>query len=135
VCAAVLVVSIWTPIAFPDIRVRWFSWPNIALLVPVPIVTAVVAWLEWRALNRTDSEAGPFIGAIALFAMSYLGLGISLFPYVVPHRLTLWQAASDPSTQVFLLIGTLFLLPVILMYTGWSYWVFRGKVRADAGYH
>ena len=75
------------------------------------------------------------VGAIALFAMSYLGLGISLFPYVVPHRLTLWQAASDPSTQVFLLIGTLFLLPVILMYTGWSYWVFRGKVRADAGYH
>ena len=108
---------------------------NFALLAPVPIVTAVVAWLEWRTLNRADSEAGPFIGAIALFAMSYLGLGISLFPYVVPHRLTLWQAASDPSTQVFLLIGTLFLLPVILMYTGWSYWVFRGKVRADAGYH
>ena len=135
VCAAVLVVSIWTPIAFPDIRGRWFLWPNIALLVPVPLVTVVVAWLEWQALNRADSEAGPFIGAIALFAMSYLGLGISLFPYVVPHRLTLWQAASDPSTQVFLLIGTVFLLPVILMYSGWSYWVFRGKVRADAGYH
>ena len=64
-----------------------------------------------------------------------LGLGISLFPYVVPHRLTLWQAASNPSAQVFLLIGTMFLLPVILMYTGWSYWVFRGKVRADVGYH
>jgi cytochrome d ubiquinol oxidase subunit II len=87
------------------------SWPNIALLAPVPIVTAVVAWPEWRTLNRADSEAGPFIGAIALFAMSYLGLGISLFPYVVPHRLTLWQVASNPSTQVFL-------LPVILMYSG-----------------
>ena len=107
----------------------------ILLLAPVPIVTAVVAWLEWRALNRADSEVGPFIGAIALFVMSYLGLGISLFPYVVPYRLTLWQAASPPSTQGFLLVGTLFLLPVILMYTGWSYWVFRGKVRADGGYH
>ena len=135
VCAAILVVSIWTSIAFPDIRSRWFSWPDIALLTPVPIVTAVVAWLEWRTLNRADSEAGPFIGAVALFALSYLGLGISLFPYVVPHRLTLWQAASNPSAQVFLLMGTLFLLPVILMYTGWSYWVFRGKVRADTGYH
>ncbi len=135
VCAAVLVVSIWTPIAFTDIRSRWFSWPNFWLLAPVPIVTAVVAWLEWRTLNRADSEVGPFIGAIALFVMSYLGLSISLFPYVVPYRLTLWQAASPPSTQAFLLVGTLFLLPVILMYTGWSYWVFRGKVRADVGYH
>jgi cytochrome bd ubiquinol oxidase subunit II len=134
VCAAILLVSIWTTVAFPDIRSRWFSWPDVALLTPVPIVTAAVAWLELRSLNRTDSEAGPFIGAITLFALSYLGIGISLFPYVVPHRLTLWQAASNPSTQVFLLIGTLFLLPVILMYTGWSYWVFRGKVRADIGY-
>jgi cytochrome d ubiquinol oxidase subunit II len=135
VCVAILLVSIWTSIAFPDIRSRWFSWPDIALLTPVPIVTAVVAWLEWRTLNRADSEAGPFIGAVALFALSYLGIGISLFPYVVPHRLTLWQAAANPSAQVFLLIGTLFLLPVILMYTGYSYWVFRGKVRTDVGYH
>jgi cytochrome bd ubiquinol oxidase subunit II len=135
VCAAILLVSIWTPIEFAEIRDRWFSWPNIALLAPVPIVTVVLAWLEWRALNHPESEAGPFIGAIALFAISYLGLGISLFPYVVPHQLTVWQAAADPSTQVFLLIGALFLLPVILMYTGWSYWVFRGKVRADTGYH
>jgi cytochrome bd ubiquinol oxidase subunit II len=120
VCGAILAVSIWTSIAFPDVRGRWLSWPDIALLTPVPIVTAAVAWLEWRALTRSDSESGPFIGAVALFALSYLGLGISLFPYVVPHRLTLWQAASDPSAQVFLLIGALFLLPVILMYTGWS---------------
>ena len=134
VCAAVLLVSLWTPIAFPEIRARWFAWPNIGLLAPVPIITAVVAWLEWRALNRADAEVAPFAGAIGLFVMSYIGLGISLFPYVVPPRLTLWQAASDPSTQVFLLLGALFLLPVILMYTGWSYWVFRGKVRADVGY-
>ncbi len=67
--------------------------------------------------------------------MSYLGIGISLWPMIVPYRFTLWQAASSADTQAFLLIGTLFLLPIILMYTGWSYWVFRGKVRADIGYH
>jgi len=77
----------------------------------------------------------PFIGAIGLFAMSFMGLAISLWPMVVPFHYTLWQAASSPSTQAFLLIGTLFLLPVILMYTAWSYWVFRGKVHGDIGYH
>ena len=66
--------------------------------------------------------------------MCYLGLAISLFPYVVPHAITLDQAAGAPQAQAFLLIGTLFLLPIILMYTGWSYWVFRGKVRSDIGY-
>ena len=77
----------------------------------------------------------PFLGAIGLFVMAYVGIAISLWPMIVPYHYTLWQAASSPSTQAFLLIGTLFLLPVILIYTAWSYWVFRGKVRADVGYH
>jgi len=77
----------------------------------------------------------PFLAAIGLFAMSFVGIAISLWPMIVPYKYTLWQAASSPSTQAFLLIGTLFLLPVILMYTAWSYWVFRGKVRAGEGYH
>jgi len=77
----------------------------------------------------------PFLAAIGLFAMSFVGLAISLWPMIVPYKYTLWQAASSQSTQAFLLIGTLFLLPVILMYTAWSYWVFRGKVRAGEGYH
>ena len=135
VCVGVLVVSVWTPLMAADIAHRWFSWPNIAVLSPVPVITALIAWGEWRALNRASAEWGPFFGAVGLFAMSYLGLGISLWPMVVPHRYTLWEAASDPSTQAFLLVGTLFLLPVILVYSGWSYWVFRGKVRADIGYH
>jgi cytochrome d ubiquinol oxidase subunit II len=71
---------------------------------------------------------------MGLFLMSYLGIAISLWPMIVPGHYTLWQAASAPGTQAFLLIGTLLLLPVILMYTGWSYWVFRGKVRGDIGY-
>jgi cytochrome d ubiquinol oxidase subunit II len=131
---AVAVVSVWTPLVDPEIKVRWFSWPNIALLAPVPIITAGLAVWAWRSL-RGSAEASPFIAAICLFAMSYLGVAISLWPMIVPHTFTLWEAASAPSTQAFLAVGTLFLLPVILMYTGWSYWVFRGKVRADIGYH
>ena len=134
VLVAVGAVSIWTPLADPDIAHRWFSWPNLIFLAPVPVVTAVIAFFVWRSLNR-QSEAGPFIGAIGLFLMSYLGIAISLWPMIVPHHYTLREAASSESTQAFLLVGTLFLLPIILLYTAWSYWVFRGKVRADIGYH
>jgi cytochrome d ubiquinol oxidase subunit II len=134
VAIAILGVSLWTPAIDPTIAQRWFSWPNLVFLSPVPIVTAIITVLVWRALNR-PSEFGPFVGAVGLFLMSYIGIAISLWPMIVPHRYTLWQAASPESTQAFLLVGTLFLLPVILLYTGWSYWVFRGKVRGDMGYH
>jgi cytochrome d ubiquinol oxidase subunit II len=134
VLVAILAVSIWTPLAHPDIAARWFSWPNIAFLSPVPVITALVAIWEWIVL-RARHNLSPFIGAVLLFLMSFIGIAISLWPMIVPYHYTLWQAASSPSTQAFLLIGTLFLLPVILMYTAWSYWVFRGKVRADTGYH
>jgi cytochrome bd ubiquinol oxidase subunit II len=134
VVAAIGAVSLWTPLIDADIARRWFSWPNLAFLAPVPIVTALLAFWTWRAFSNR-SEAAPFVGGIGLFLMAYIGIAISLWPMIVPHRYTLWEAASSPSTQAFLLVGTLFLLPVILMYTGWSYWVFRGKVRADIGYH
>jgi len=134
VLIAILSVSIWTPLAFPTIADRWFSWPNIAFLSPVPIITLLIAVLEWRAL-ADGHDVAPFLGAIGLFLMSFIGIAISLWPMIVPYHYTLWQAASSASTQAFLLIGTLFLLPIILMYTAWSYWVFRGKVRGDIGYH
>ena len=134
VAVAIAAVSLWTPYAHEQIARRWFSWPNIAFLAPAPIATALVAWLTWRGL-RSRSEAGPFIGAMGLFTLSYLGIAISLWPMIVPHSITLWEAASPPSTQAFLAVGTLLLLPVVLFYTAWSYWVFRGKVRADVGYH
>ena len=134
VLISIAVVSIWTPILDPGIAHRWFSWPDIAFLSPVPVITAILAWLEWRAL-RSSSETGPFACAVGLFVLSFIGIAISLWPMIVPHHFTLWQAASPDRTQAFLLVGTLFLLPVILMYSGWSYWVFRGKVRADIGYH
>jgi cytochrome d ubiquinol oxidase subunit II len=134
VLIAIGIVSIWTPLASPEIFARWFSWPNILFLAPVPIATAAVAFVTWRALV-SRAEILPFVGAIGLFVLSYVGIAISLYPMIVPHHFTLWEAASSERTQAFLLVGTLVLLPVILMYTGWSYWVFRGKVRADVGYH
>jgi len=134
VVVAIGIVSVWTPAVDADIALRWFTWPNIAWFAPVPLVTVGLAGLTWWAFGR-DAEALPFIGGVGLFAMSYLGIAISLWPMIVPHHYTLWQAASSESTQAFLLVGALFLLPVILLYSGWSYWVFRGKVRADIGYH
>jgi cytochrome d ubiquinol oxidase subunit II len=134
VLVAIGIVSIWTPVANSDVAARWFAWPHLLELAPVPIATAALAFVTWRALGD-ESEVLPFVGAVGLFALSFLGIAISLFPMIVPHHFSLWQAASSDRTQVFLLVGTLPLLPVILMYSGWSYWVFRGKVRADVGYH
>jgi cytochrome bd ubiquinol oxidase subunit II len=135
VLIAIGIVSIWTPFMSETIAARWFAWPNIAFLSPVPLATAAVAWLTWHALG-SEAQATPFLGAIGLFVLSYLGIAISLYPMIVPHHFTLWEAASSARTQAFLLVGTLVLLPVILMYSGWSYWVFRGKVRNDhLGYH
>jgi cytochrome d ubiquinol oxidase subunit II len=130
----ILVVSIWTPLLHEHIAQRWFSWPNMLYLSPVPVTTALLALWLWRALDR-GNDVVPFLSAMSLFALSYLGLAVSILPYIVPHRITLWEAATAPEGQAFLLIGTLFLIPIILMYTAWSYWVFRGKVQAGTGYH
>ncbi len=127
-------VSVWTPLLHERIAERWFSWPNIVWLAPLPLATLALAAGLWRALAR-GRDSWPFIAAMGLFLACYLGLAISLFPYIVPHVLTLWDAAAPPRTQAFLLLGTLFLIPIIFTYTGWSYWVFRGKVRGDMGYH
>lgn len=132
--AAIAAVSIWTPLMEAQIEERWFSWPDIELLAPVPLITAGLIGYVWWAF-RHGPDWGPFIGALGLFVMSYLGIAISLWPMIVPGHFTLDQAAASQSTQAFLLVGTLALLPIILLYTGWSYWVFRGKVRADIGYH
>jgi cytochrome d ubiquinol oxidase subunit II len=134
VLVAIGIVSLWTPLMDTQISHRWFSYPNIIYLSPVPIITLIIAGFEWRSLNNR-SEIAPFMGAIGLFLISYIGTAISLFPMIIPHHFTLQQAAASPDTQVFLIVGTLFMLPVILMYSAWSYWVFRGKVRSDIGYH
>jgi cytochrome d ubiquinol oxidase subunit II len=134
VAAFIGAVSVWTPFIQPQIRDRWFTWPNLLFLSPVPIITlALFAWLL-RSL-RSGRENAPFMAALGLFGMCYLGLGISIIPMIVPYSITFWDAASSGKSQAFLMVGTLFLLPIIVMYTGWSYWVFRGKVGHGASYH
>jgi cytochrome d ubiquinol oxidase subunit II len=133
VVVGIVAVSAWTPMIEARIYLRWFSWPNIAWLAPIPLLTALAIVWAWRSLAHGRSGA-PMLAACLLFFLSYLGIGISIWPNIVPYRVTLWQAASSPSTQSFLLVGALLLLPVILMYSGWSYWVFRGKVRSKIGY-
>jgi cytochrome d ubiquinol oxidase subunit II len=128
------VVSLWTPLSVPRIAARWFTTPNIFYLWPVPIVTALVALVAWRALMR-GGERAPFFCTIALFLLGYLGLVISSYPYLVPPSLTVWQTAAAPASQLFTLVGTAVLLPIILGYYGFVYWLFRGKLREGEGYH
>ena len=134
VLAFMAAVSLWTPLAFPRIAERWFALPNILYLWPVPLVTALVAFAAWRALLQ-DNEVVPFAAAIALFLLGYLGLVISSFPYLVPTSLTIWQAAAAPKSQMFMLIGTLVLLPLVLAHTAYVYWLFRGKIGPGESYH
>ena len=127
-------VSIATPFLHIQYTQRWFSWPNVVLTAPVPIAVAAVTALLLRSLaNKQDYQ--PFFLSLALFALSYAGLGISMWPYIVPQSITIWQAASPANSQVFMLFGVAVLIPFILGYTAWAYWVFRGKVRHGSGYH
>jgi len=132
--AAIVIVSIWTPWRDPAVAARWFTFPNIVLLAPVPILVGVAIVLLLRTLAR-EPHRGPFIAALGLIFLGYSGMAISIWPHIVPPAISIWEAASPRSSQGFALVGTLAILPVILAYTGWSYWVFRGKVKADAGYH
>ncbi|KFI08349.1 cytochrome d ubiquinol oxidase subunit II [Massilia sp. BSC265] len=132
--AAIVIVSIWTPWRDPAVAERWFSFPNIVFLAPVPVLVLVFIVLLLRSLKR-DPHRVPFVAALALIFLGYSGMAISIWPHIVPPAISIWEAASPPSSQLFALVGTLFILPIILMYTAWSYWVFRGKVKADAGYH
>jgi cytochrome bd ubiquinol oxidase subunit II len=132
--AAIGAVSIATPFLHIQYTQRWFSWPNMILTAPVPIAVAAVTVLLLRALaNKWDHQ--PFFLTLALFALSYAGLGISMYPYIVPQSITIWQAASPENSQLFMLVGVAILIPLILGYTAWAYWVFRGKVRPESGYH
>ena len=134
VLIATVAISLWTPYTIPRIAERWFVWPNILLLSPVPVLTALAALMCWRGLER-EQQWQPFAAAIALFLLGLTGLVISNVPYLVPDSLTVWQAAAAPSSQMFMLVGTVVMLPVILAYTVFVYWTFRGKVRAGEGYH
>lgn len=133
--AFIVLVSVWTPLQFANIAARWFSWPNMLYLSPVPLATAAFAVACWRGLARLRVMFSPFYSAVALFVISYLGLVISMVPYLVPPSVTVWDAAAAPSSQRFVLIGVAILVPFILGYTVFVYYTFRGKVHADEGYH
>ncbi|SHM28495.1 cytochrome d ubiquinol oxidase subunit II [Vreelandella subglaciescola] len=126
------VVSLWTPLISVDVRERWLN--QIHLIWIFPILAMACAAALYRAVKRR-AEGRPFIMALGLFIFTYLGMIASKWPVIVPPNYTIWDAASSPESQVFLLIGTVFVIPIILAYTTWSYWVFRGKVKVGDGYH
>jgi cytochrome d ubiquinol oxidase subunit II len=131
--AALAAVSAATPFLNYEYWRRWFEMPGLILTAPVPLLVALASFLYFRALKKRHERA-PFLLALALFLLGFAGLGISMYPYIVPESVTIWQAAAPESSQLFMLVGTAIIIPIILAYTGWAYWVFRGKVGTH-GYH
>jgi len=127
-------VSLWTPIRYEHIWARWFSTPNIYFLWPMPLVTAALTLFVWRAIARGD-EMKPFLGVIGIFLLCFLGLAISSYPYLVPPSIDLWQAAAATASLEIMLYGVAIMLPLVLVYTSFVYWTFRGKLREGEGYH
>ncbi len=130
---ALALVSAATPALSIDYWHRWLSFPNILLTAQVPLLVLITTAVLFWSL-RAGHERLPFMAALALFGLGFVGLGISIFPYVVPRSITIWDAAAPQSSLAFMLVGAVFILPMILAYTAWSYWIFRGKVAAH-GYH
>lgn len=127
-------VSLWTPLAHSAIAERWFSLPQLFWFLPVPVLVVLASYALIRAV-ALEYHAQPFLLVLALIFLGYSGFGISMWPDIIPGHVTIWEAASPPQSQGFALVGTLFILPIILMYTAWSYFVFKGKVRHTDGYH
>jgi cytochrome d ubiquinol oxidase subunit II len=130
---AMAVVSISMPVMNADVRMLWFSRPNIFYLLPIPLLAAVLFILIWRDLHSAR-ENRPFFMSIGVFLTGYLGLGISLWPWLVPFQVTFRQAAAAPESQSLLLIGTVIMLPVVLIYTAYCYYLFRGKASHETVY-
>jgi len=131
---AIGLVSIWTPFINPIYMANWFSWPAVLYTIPVPLLVLIVAYILFQSLEQRRDFV-PFAASIGLFVLSYIGLGISLHPLLVPPSITIWESAAPASSLGFVLVGAAVLLPLILIYTAYSYWVFRGKVDAEGGYH
>jgi cytochrome d ubiquinol oxidase subunit II len=131
--AAISIVSLWTPFLVPLYWQRWFDWPAILYAAPVPLLVAICAFVLFRGIAR-KKEHSPFFSALGLFVLSFVGIGISFYPYIVPPSISITQAAAPQSSMAFVLAGAAFLIPIILAYTAYSYWVFRGKT-SGGGYH
>ena len=128
------IVSLWTPFHNVVYLARWFDWPSAAYSAIVPILLLLCVWGLYRGLaDRRDNW--PFLATLGIFVLCYIGIGISFYPTIVPPSLTIWQAAGPDESLGFMLIGAVILIPIILCYTGYAYWVFRGKVDPEEGYH
>ncbi len=132
--ALIVVVSLWTPMLNPTFAHRWFGWPGILLTSPVPVLVVLLAWGFWLGL-RHGHHVTPFLCALGWFALCYAGIAISLYPYIIPPGITFRDAAAPPESQAFLLVGAVVLVPIILAYIAYAYYVFRGKVQHGEGYH
>ncbi|MEO8507247.1 MAG: cytochrome d ubiquinol oxidase subunit II [Betaproteobacteria bacterium] len=130
----IVAISLWTPFAHPAIAQRWFTFPNLLWFAPVPALVALTAW-QLLVRLRGEPQAGPFVLTLFLIFLCYSGLGISLWPNIIPPAVSIWDASSPPQSQGFALVGALLIIPMILGYTAWGYYVFRGKVDATHGYH
>jgi len=126
-------VSLGMPVLNADIRALWFSLPNFFWLLPMPALSIIFAYLVWHTVSN-GKEYGPFLYSLGLFLMNYIGLGISLWPWLVPYEITIWEAAAAPESQSLLLVGTVIMLPVILTYTAYCYYLFRGKTSHEEAY-
>ncbi|MBD8737825.1 cytochrome d ubiquinol oxidase subunit II [Sphingomonas sp. CFBP 13706] len=129
---AMTAVSAATPFLSYDYWRRWFAMPGVLLTAQVPLLVVVITGVLFWSIARGRHKL-PFLASLALFLLGYVGLGISVFPYVVPRAVTIWAAAAPAQSQLFMLVGTVVIIPIIIAYTGWAYWVFRGKV--GEGYH
>ena len=132
--AAMGVFSLWTPWLEPLYVQRWFGYPTAIFSVIVPLLVLGCLYLIFTGL-RAGKDVQPFVASLGLFVLGYAGIGISFYPYIVPTSLTIWDAAAPQSSLAFLLVGAVVLVPIILAYTAYAYWVFRGKVDPDEGYH
>jgi cytochrome d ubiquinol oxidase subunit II len=130
---AIGAVSLATPFLEGKYHERWFDYPGLLVTVPMPLLVLAAAYAAWRSIDR-GRDATPFLWVLGLFGLSLIGLGISIWPDVIPGRISIWEAASPRDSQLFMLVGSAVLVPLIVAYTGWSYWVFRGKV-GEEGYH
>ncbi len=132
--ALIGLVSLITPFLDPVYLDRWFAWPTAVFSVIVPALVLGCAWLLYRGLKE-GRHAQPFLASLGIFTLCYAGILIGFYPFIVPPSVTIWQAAAPDSSLAFLLVGAAVLIPIILAYTGYAYWVFRGKVDPNEGYH
>ncbi|OSP54542.1 cytochrome d ubiquinol oxidase subunit II [Pseudoruegeria sp. SK021] len=132
--AFILLVSLLTPFQDPVYFQRWFTWPSMGFSLLVPALLALGAWQLFTGLS-SDREIAPFLAAQSLFVVSFIGIGISFYPQMVPPSLSIWDVAAPDESLAFTLVGTVVLVPLILAYTAYAYWVFRGKTDPDKGYH